>query len=301
MERNQGAGQDGEAIDESRHTVVLTLDVEADGGGFPGARRTVESFAALPRLLEALGERGLPLTAFVEGEILENRAELIRPLVDYGALIECHGYDHSCVGAGTGARIENLERGLAAYRSRFSEDACGFRAPYGIIETDDLIRLEELGVRYDSSIFPCFFPGRFNNFSAPLTPYRHAGTDLPELPFGALGGSRYPLALSYAQLIGWTAFRLIFELSPKPPCFIFNFHLHDLLRGEWYLREGVPKSIRYGYRATLRRNPFDVLLRFLDLVIAKNFRFSTTRDWLASTNVSTLPTYPSRTENRSSM
>jgi hypothetical protein len=266
--------------------------VEADGGGFPGAARTVESFKMLPRLLQALGERRLPLTAFVEGEILEHRAELIEPLVEYGALIECHGYDHSCTGREVGARIENMERGLEAYRTRFSEAPYGFRAPYGIIEREEIRRLEQLGVRYDSSIFPCFFPGRFNNFSAPLTPYTHAGTGLPELPFGALGGSRYPIALSYAQLIGWNAFRSIFRLSPKPPCFIFNLHLHDLWRGGWHLRRCVPKSIRYGYQATLRGDPFAVLLRFLDFVIAEGFGFSTTREWIESLDLSALPEYP---------
>jgi len=275
-----------------RGTIVLTVDVEADGGGFPESGRTFESFRMLPRLLDALGTRGVPLTAFVEGEILEHRPALVEPLAAAGAVIESHAYDHSAVAADLPARIDNLERGLAAYRACFGAQAAGFRAPYGIIGPEEIARLSRSGMRYDASVFPCFFPGRFNNFSAPRTPYRHAGTQLPELPFGALGVSRFPLGLSFVQLVGWHAFRALFTISPKPPCFIFNFHLHDLWRGDWRLRPDVPASLRLGYRATLRGDPFAVLLRFLDFAIGLGFGFATTRDWLARVDVPSLPEYP---------
>ena len=277
-----------------RGTIVLTLDVEADGGGFPESGRTFESFRMLPRVLDALGERGVPLTAFVEGEILDRRPELIDPLIAFGTVIESHAWDHSAVAADFPARIDNLERGLEAYRARFGASAVGFRAPYGIIGADEIARLSRAGVRYDSSVFPCFFPGRFNNFGAPRTPYRHAGTNLAELPLGALGFSRFPLGLSFVQLIGWHAFRALFTLSPKSPCFIFNFHLHDLCQGDWLLRPDVPASLRLGYRATLRSDPFGVLLHFLDLAIRSGYGFTTTRGWLARLDVPSLPEYTSR-------
>jgi hypothetical protein len=289
-------GSDGRTGENpERGTIGLTVDVEADGGGFPESGRTFESFRILPRLIEALGERGVPLTAFVEGEILERRPELIDPLIAYGAVVESHAWDHSAVAADLPARIANLERGLEAYRGRLGVPAAGFRAPYGIIGAEEIARLSRAGVRYDASVFPCFFPGRFNNFSTPRTPYRHAGTDLPELPFGALGGSRFPLGLSFVQLIGWHAFRALFTLSPKPPCFIFNFHLHDLWRGDWPFRSDVPASLRLGYRATLRGDPFGVLMRFLDFGIRQGYGFDTTRAWLSRLNVPSLPEYPART------
>ncbi len=277
---------------EPRHTVILTIDIEADGGALPGCQRTYESFAILPRLLQVLQAWQLPLTAFVEGDILDHHADLIAPLIAYGATFESHAYDHSCVGLDVESRLDNIERGLHAYRTCFSASPWGFRAPCGMIEPEELSWLARAGVRYDSSIFPSFFPGRFNHTAAPLSPYRHAKVGLIELPVGTLGVSRYPLGLSYAQLIGWRAFRWLFTCCPKPPCFIFNFHLHDLWRGTWHLRPDVPKAIRYGYNLTLRGDPFAIFLKCLNLMRAQNVHFSTTRAWLESLDTSALPEYP---------
>src|SRR6476469_2293118 len=101
------------------HNIVLTADIEADGGGFPGQERTFGSFRTLPRLLETLSERGIQLSTFVEGEIIANRPKLIGPLVDYGGGIESHAYDHNSVGGSSDSRIENMERGIQAYRRFF--------------------------------------------------------------------------------------------------------------------------------------------------------------------------------------
>jgi peptidoglycan/xylan/chitin deacetylase (PgdA/CDA1 family) len=273
-------------------SIVVTIDVEADGGGFEGTPRTFESFRMLPQLLETLREREIPLTAFVEGDILAHRPALIDPLLAANTIMESHAWDHSAVRADAATRLENLDRGLDAYAKRFGTAPVGFRAPRGIISAPEIDRLTAAGVRYDSSVFPCFFPGRFNNFAAPRTPFRHPGSSLTELPVGALSGSRFPMGLSFVQLVGWTAFRALFALSSPPPCFIFNLHLHDLWRGTWHLAPTAPGSLRMGYRASLRGRPFDVLVRFLDMARQLGYRFTTTRAWLAQIDVASLPEYP---------
>lgn len=261
--------------------IVVTLDAEADGG-VPWLGGCYESFAFADRLLDELASRDVPLTAFVEGRILDRRPELIRAFESFGTVFECHGYDHGAVGKPVEERLENMERGLDAYQAYFGCKPQGFRAPQGRIGHGELDVLVERGIRYDSSILPCFFPGRFNNLAAPTEPFRHRHSRLPELPFGVLHGTRFPLALSFAQLIGWPAFRTLFSLSAKPRCFIFNFHLHDLGPGEWLNSRRMPSSMYWGYRATLRRDPFAVLLRFLDYARSRGYRFVTAREWLES-------------------
>jgi len=243
----------------NQKSLYLTLDYEAD----PTTATSDKTYAALKqadRLAEFLSSNDLPLTVFCEGEILEHRFERLRPLIDAGAEIELHAYDHSTAFAEADARTENFLAGLAVYRERFGTTPRGYRAPYGMIAFEEMKRLAEEGLQYDSSIFPTKFPGRFDFSFCPREPFLFSGLPIVELPISTMGPLRIPVALSYYQLIGPTPFRLLFSLFGGTEDLVFDFHMHDIIRGDWLKDKNVPLSFKLGYfRAQSMKDPFSAL------------------------------------------
>ena len=230
----------------SDRTIHFTLDFEADLGT-AASSKSYEAVQRTERLLEIVERMELPLTVFCEGEILEKRFELVEPLIQLGAEIELHGYDHTAVYAGQAKRIDNLRAGLEAYRARFGRPPTAYRAPNGMIGRTELALLADEDVRYDSSIFPTRFPGRFDFSHCPRRPFRVKGLPILELPFATMNRLRIPIALSYFQLLGPASFKALVSLLGAPAEIVFDFHMHDLVRGGWHRSSGVPWSARLGY------------------------------------------------------
>jgi hypothetical protein len=253
-------------------TIHFTLDLEADLGTAAPVK-TYEAAGQTGRLVEIAARLALPLTVFCEGEILEKHFAAVEPLLAYGAEIELHAYDHTAAYAGAARRMDNLRAGLAAYQARFGRAPRGFRAPNGMIAAPELRALGERGVEYDSSIFPTRFPGRFDFRRAPRRPFRVAGTPLVELPFATIDRLRVPIALSYFQLLGPTAFKALVARFGAPDEIVFDFHMHDLVHGDWRKRPGVSRAARLGYwRAQAMADPAAALIDAVRFFTARGYR-----------------------------
>jgi hypothetical protein len=256
----------------SSKTIHFTLDLEADLGTAAPVK-TYEAAAQTGRLVEIAARFGLPLTVFCEGEILEKHFAVVEPLLAAGAEIELHAYDHTAAYAGPERRLENLRAGLAAYEARFGRAPRGFRAPNGMIAAPELRALGERGVEYDSSIFPTRFPGRFDFRRAPRRPFRVAGTTLVELPFATINRLRVPIALSYFQLLGGAPFKALVALFGAPDEIVFDFHMHDLVHGDWRKQPGVSRAARLGYwRAQTMPDPAAALAAVARFFTARGYR-----------------------------
>jgi len=135
---------------------------------------TVVYRRALPRLERLFGELGLPATFFAIGSDLSqaHAAAAVRRLAQAGHEIGNHSQDH----------LYDLTRRPRAQMRAQVEDAArtiecitgvapvGFRAP-GYTITDQLFEvLVELGVAYDSSVFPC--PAYYLAKAAAIASYR---------------------------------------------------------------------------------------------------------------------------------
>lgn len=253
-------------------TIHFTLDFEADLGT-AAATKSYKAGASPERLLEIVERYELPLTVFCEGEILEERFDLVEPLIEAGAEIELHGYDHTAAFLGEAHRLDNLRAGLEAYRRRFGQPPRAYRAPNGMIGRAELELLSIEGVSYDSSIFPTRFPGRFDFSHCPRRPFRFKGLPILELPFATLDRIRIPVALSYFQLFGPTLFVGLIALLGVPDEIVFDFHMHDLVRGGWHKRPGVPWAARLGYaRAQSMADPARVLEAAARFFLRKGYR-----------------------------
>ena len=120
----------------------------------------------------------------------------------------------------------------------------GYRAPQGLITKEEAIFLADMGIKFDSSIFPTFFPGRFNRLNFPLTPFVIEQSSILELPFAVIPRIRLPIGLSYMQLMGLTSFIFLFAIFGMPKIMIYGFHSYELGKVNSY--EGLPRLAKLG-------------------------------------------------------
>lgn len=244
---------------ERGKSLYLTLDFEEDGGS-AAASTSFRCHEASEALVSFLADNGLCATLFVTGEILERQPRLLEPYLAHPQRFqfETHGYDHASASRGPEDRWENIVRGVDAYEAFFGRTPAIYRAPDGIISAYEARRLPSLGLQASSSLFPSWFPGRFNNLHVPREAFRIRETGLAELPFATTSLFRAPIALSYIQLLGKTAYRLL--LSRRiPGDLVFDFHLHDLAPRAWDKR-GVRLAHRLLYaRSGMAGDPFAAL------------------------------------------
>jgi polysaccharide deacetylase family protein (PEP-CTERM system associated) len=152
--------------------------------------------AATNWLLEQLAEHNQKATFFVVGQIARTRGRLIRAMVDAGHEVASHSWDHRRVHRFTPASFrEDVRASKDALEQAAGAPVVGFRAPtFSIMhETGWAIDvLAELGMRYDSSIFPV----RHDRYGVP---------DAPRTPFMALGESYELLELPLVtwRCLGW--------------------------------------------------------------------------------------------------
>jgi peptidoglycan/xylan/chitin deacetylase (PgdA/CDA1 family) len=136
-------------------TVALTFDnlgeaAELQLGADPpdGAHFSVAD--VLPRLLEALAERDLHATFFVEGINAERYPGALRDIAAGGHEIGYHAWCHEQWGAlDEGAKPDNLRRGAEAFE-QLGLRPQGFRPPGGAIDDATEQALKDLGFRYCS-------------------------------------------------------------------------------------------------------------------------------------------------------
>jgi polysaccharide deacetylase family protein (PEP-CTERM system associated) len=138
-------------------------------------------------ILDALGEKNQKATFFVVGQIAKTKPELIRAMVDAGHEVASHSWDHRRVHRFTPVSFrEDVRTSKDALEQAAGAPVVGFRAPTFSIMRDTAWAIDilaELGMRYDSSIFPVRHD-RYGVPDAPRTPFLVQGesNELLELP-----------------------------------------------------------------------------------------------------------------------
>jgi polysaccharide deacetylase family protein (PEP-CTERM system associated) len=135
------------------------------------------------RLLELLAAAGTRATFFILGYVAERHPDLVREIQAAGHEIGTHGYSHTLIYRQTQAVFrEELTRSVRVLEDLTGARVLGHRAPFFSITKDSLWALDvlrELGLRYDSSIFP-------------VKNYRYGIDDFPRWPL-QLDGTGPPL------------------------------------------------------------------------------------------------------------
>jgi peptidoglycan-N-acetylglucosamine deacetylase len=131
-----------------RPTVAFTVDLEPDCPPFLEGYRGIEH--GLPRLLDLLGELGVPATFFTTGDVAARYPEAIARLAAAGHELGCHGMTHAAfTSLDVGAARREIEDSAAVLRAF----ACvtSFRAPYLRFPDEYVTLLEQSRFDLDSS------------------------------------------------------------------------------------------------------------------------------------------------------
>lgn len=249
-------------------TICLTIDIEPDFGGLAGHQYYYGKHY-LTKLKGLLDRHELKLTAFVTGKTLEDNPEIVDLLKTMDAEIEQHSYSHM---VSHGDKIDDIEKGIETHRRVVGTTPYGYRSPQGIINKKEALYLEKAGLKYDSSIFPFFFPGRFNRLNFPTEPFMIKGTNIIEIPFAVIPKIRFPIGLSYIQLFGLDFYKFLFKMFGMPSLFIFDFHSYELGKVNSY--DKLPLGMKIGYFRSQRmyKDPFIVLEEFLRFVLSRGYK-----------------------------
>ena len=84
---------------------------------------------------------------------------------------------------GHGNKICDIQKGIETHRRGVRKKSIRLPGPAGDYRESEMQLLEKMGIRFDSSIYPTYFPGRFNRLKFPKTPFRIKGSTLIEMPY----------------------------------------------------------------------------------------------------------------------
>ena len=183
------------------------------------------------RILDLLNRKGISATFFCLGWIAEHHKDLIRQIHESGHEIACHGYAHRAIYRQSRQEFrEDVTRAKGILEDIIGDKILGYRAPTYSITGKTLWALdilEELGFRYDSSIFPIYHDN-YGIPDAPRFPHRIQGSSLVEFPLTTfrLGTLNLPISGGgYFRLIPYSLIRLGLR-SMKSSGMPFIFYLH---------------------------------------------------------------------------
>lgn len=186
-------------------------------------------------LLDQLAARKVLATFFVVGQIAESNPDLVRAIADGGHEVASHSWDHRRVHHFTPETFrEDVRRSKDALEQVTGVPVFGFRAPTFSIVRQTLWAIDvlaELGLRYDSSIYPVRHD-RYGIPDAPRWPFRaqgerHTLLELPPATWRVLGANLPVGGGGYFRLFPLAVMRrgLVQTLRRgQPPVAMLYFH-----------------------------------------------------------------------------
>jgi hypothetical protein len=248
--------------------ICFSIDVEPDFGGLL-AKDQYYGKIHLSTLKRIVEKHDLKITAFVTGKTLEDNPDIIDSLGSIRAEIEQHSYNHM---TSPDSKINDIAKGIETHKRLLGSSPIGYRAPKGIITKQELLYLEKRGIKFDSSIFPTIFPGRYNRVGFPTGPFYVEGSKIMEMPFTTIPKVRIPISLSYMQLLGLKIFQYLFKLFGLPKLIVYDFHTFELGKIPSY--DDLTLIPRLGYYRAQRNymDPAAVFEEFVEYILAKGYR-----------------------------
>ncbi len=242
--------------DGSQCAVAITFDFDAESLWFSEKEMNARKPSVLsqgrygpktglPKILNVLGELGLPATFFVPGWTAENHPRAVQSIAEAGHEIGHHGYLHKGMDPDDPAsEVEEMELGLAAIRNVVGITPKGYRSPCADSSEITIKLVKDHGFLYDSS------------FSDDDFPYVHVMED----------GSNGPIELPFHWHLDDSAISL-FMIDYMPPI-VPSSHILELWKEEFLAmrREGGLVMITLHPQIIGRPNRLLMLQEFLAFI-----------------------------------
>lgn len=187
--------------------------------------------AGMQVCLDLLERHAAKATFFVLGWTAERHPAVVREILARGHEVGCHSYAHPVVYQLTREQFrDDTQRALDALAAAGADGIVGYRAPsfsitppvHGYLEV-----LQDLGLRYDCSLFPVRHP-RYGQPSSPRRPFR-IGSDPQDLlvvpmPTWRMLGVNVPFSGGgYLRLLPLPLFRALRAAARRQgvPCIVY--------------------------------------------------------------------------------
>lgn len=217
-------------------------------------------------ILNELKKRDIKATFFVLGWIAEKCPQLIKAILNDGHEVASHGYGHIPVFEMNSIEFrEDVQKSIEALSRAGVTNVQGFRAPSFSIGEKNLWALDvlrELGLKYDSSIYPIVHPDYgLPNFSQQISIH----SDLFELPLNYLNIMSYKLPISgggYFRLYNFNLYKKLIHLYFKNNSLLVTyFHPWEFDLNQPIVPLPVKRKIRHYIGIRNNREKF---INFLD-------------------------------------
>lgn len=255
-------------LNGNRKYMCLTLDLEEDWT-IHNQPEYNPTFEYLDDYIEMIAQVGIPLSIFVMGRTIDRHGwvvDKIRKNLDVE--FHLHSYQHDITKSYD--FDEEVARAIEAYESFFGETPIGYRAPQGNVTPEEWIKLEDAGFQFDSSIFPSYRPGVYNNLSEPTSPYYPDVTEnLLEIPFSVVPRLRIPIAQNYLKLLG-RPYRYLLRTAALPDLIVFDSHLQDFYLTKFYDNLDFPQ--KYLMLRNLDESK-DIFIEFMENLKIRGYEF----------------------------
>jgi polysaccharide deacetylase family protein (PEP-CTERM system associated) len=221
-------------------------------------------------ILDQLDEAGAKATFFIVGDIARHSPALVRRIHRAGHEIASHGWDHRRVLTMTPACFrEDVRRSKDALEQVTGADVLGYRAPTFSIMRETAWALDvlaELGMKYDSSIFPVRHD-RYGVPGAPRVPFmaggdRHTILELPPATLRLFGMNAPMAGGGYFRLfpLAFTRWAVRQTTSLGPSVAMLYFHPWEFDAGQTRLPLGRRNAFRTYVGTSRSRNRLLALL-----------------------------------------
>ncbi len=193
-------------------------------------------------ILDVLDSHEVKATFFVLGWIAEKFPRLVKDIHIRGHEIGCHSFYHRLIYNLSPEEFRNdTKKAKDVLEQIIGRPVTGYRAPsYSIIKKTlwALNILEDLGFKYDSSIFPIFHD-RYGIFDSPRFKYKLPGNNMTEYPIttAAFLGLRLPVSGGgYFRLLPYKFTRMFLSRINHKEKQPFVFYIHP-----WEIDPEQPK------------------------------------------------------------
>lgn len=221
----------------------VTLDLECDYGTAL-SENTYEAVKHIDSLVELLERLDVPLTCFVQTELLEVQPATVERLREAETNVTFHPHSHLHKPRDEISVKCEISKSKRRYQKFFGTVPSGYRFPNGDVRPSDQQVLANHGYEFDASVFPTWRPGVFNNLREPTRPSYRDDIDLFEIPNTVYSSLiKVPTSLSYCQILGRPYIEVIKRYPPS--VLVFNLHMHDLVTPSTFSR--LPRIYRALY------------------------------------------------------
>lgn len=252
---------------------ALTLDLENDYG----RGDNYQSLEEIEGLTNILVEEKIPVTIFITGKLMKTHPEVIDRFSQVRSEIQLHSYEHNLKNNRRRDReydLTEIIKSKQVYIKNMGVKPIGYRFPEGIFSNWDYELLKQEGFLYSSSVFPTWFPKRFNNLSKPRNPYYIEEHGIMEIPISVVTPIRIPLSQSYFKVMGLHYFNLL-KLIRLPRIIVFDFHIHDLYKTDAFDRLPKDKQFLLGRNYLKSESMFK---EFIGLLKERGYSFITVKE-----------------------